>query len=124
MKKQAYALLKGDKMIGKFHNSKKTVKKLYPKQVVKEGYSIGVFTLDHKIDPKEVNTVTLYTDYMGVNHFNRGENFYAVDGNYRSDMSGFYKFEVNEDDIENSSYERFYVKDVESVEMIGRTDKK
>ncbi|UUV46885.1 hypothetical protein [Bacillus phage vB_BanS-Thrax4] len=123
MKKKAYVLLKGDKMIGKFHNSKRAVKKNYPKQVVKDGYSIGVFTFSHSEDPKVVDTITLYTDYMGVNYSKRGEAFYAVDDSYRTDMSSFYKFEVNEEDVEKSSYDRYFIKDTSSVEMIGKEEK-
>ncbi|UGO50895.1 hypothetical protein PQE70_gp042 [Bacillus phage vB_BanS_Nate] len=106
MKKQAYALLKGAKMIGTFHNSRRAVKKAYPKQVLKEGYSIGVFNFTETIDPAQSTEITLWTDNWGKHVYGRGKGeLVAVDENYKYDMSNFHKFTIDEDDVKQDKHD-------------------
>ncbi|MDS7057203.1 hypothetical protein NXG04_07875 [Klebsiella pneumoniae] len=116
--KKAYALLKGDKMIGGFHNSRRSVKKNYPKQIEKKGYSIGVFTLTGTVDPTEVEEITLWTDRYGKHVYeqNRGV-LVAVDETYSGGVDSFFKFTVDEEAVIRDRHDTsiYRIKNFESI---------
>ncbi|UGO50896.1 hypothetical protein PQE70_gp043 [Bacillus phage vB_BanS_Nate] len=125
MDKKAYVLVKekNNKVIGKLHNSRRAIKKLYKKQIEKGGYKIGVFTFSHEESPSQKHQITLWTDYTGVCHYERKETFLAVDDTFDKNMTQFHKFYVDEEDAIKKG-NRFHISTFDSVEMIGREDGK
>ncbi|MDS7057202.1 hypothetical protein NXG04_07870 [Klebsiella pneumoniae] len=124
MDKKAYVLIKekNNKVIGKFHNSRRAVKKLYKKQIEKGGYKIGVFTFSHDEDPSLVTQIPLWTDNWGVNYFNRKQKFFAVDATFARDMSEYHKFYINEEDAVKTG-SRYCIEIFDSIDMIGKGHK-
>ncbi|UUV46640.1 hypothetical protein [Bacillus phage vB_BanS-Thrax3] len=50
---EIYVLMKGDVMIGRPYTSRRSVELMYPVELTKEEYHVGVFKFSHKEKPKD-----------------------------------------------------------------------